>query len=468
MNFDPSGTDKAFAITVKPKATLTIDLQWAQPWNGVKTDLDAYLLEGSTLLAKSEFPNTDASIQEPVEILSWTNPSSSAKSVDLVINRCEEACGVARALANPEELGGTEGGDSGTPRLKFALLENGGGVSKTQDPTSSEVGEGYKVGPTIFGHSGAASAVSVGAVRYNTTVQPERFSSRGPVTHYFSPVTSTSAAAALNPPQEISKPDIAATDCGVTTFFAFFVEAEGTWRFCGTSAAAPHAAAVAALMLQSNPSLSVAQVRSALTGTATPVGAFGANSVGAGLVNAFGAVSDVALPPKVTITKPPAEIGRNRRPTIEFEANRPVAFSCSVDGGAPQSCASPFTSPTSLSDGRHSFEVTGTDAAGRVGTSGPVSFTVDTRRPNTFFAKHPRKVLRTRHRKARATFRFGSNESGVTFICKVDRGLLRFCGPRLSRRFDAGRHFVLVKARDAAGNIDRTPAVFHFKVKRVG
>jgi hypothetical protein len=54
------------------------------------------------------------------------------------------------------------------------------------------------------------------------------------------------------------------------------------------------------------------------------------------------------------------------------------------------------------------------------------------------------------------------------FICKVDRGLLRFCGPRLSRRFDAGKHFVLVKARDAAGNIDRTPAVFHFKVKRVG
>jgi hypothetical protein len=38
----------------------------------------------------------------------------------------------------------------------------------------------------------------------------------------------------------------------------------------------------------------------------------------------------------------------------------------------------------------------------------------------------------------------------------------------LSRRFDAGKHFVLVKARDAAGNIDRTPAVYRFRVKRVG
>ena len=39
-----------------------------------------------------------------------------------------------------------------------------------------------------------------------------------------------------------------ATDCGVTTFFAQL--AGSAWRFCGTSAAAPHAAGVAALMLQ--------------------------------------------------------------------------------------------------------------------------------------------------------------------------------------------------------------------------
>jgi hypothetical protein len=105
-----------------------------------------------------------------------------------------------------------------------------------------------------------------------------------------------------------------------------------------------------------------------------------------------------------------------------------------------------------------------------VGNAGRASdsFTVDTRRPNTFFRKHPPHRIRTRHRKVRATFRFGSNESGVTFVCKVDRGLLRFCGAKLSRRFRVGKHFVLVKARDAAGNVDRTPAVFHFKVKRVG
>jgi hypothetical protein len=220
-------------------------------------------------------------------------------------------------------------------------------------------------------------------------------------------------------------------------------------------------------MLQANPSLSPAQVRDALAATATPIGSFGPNAVGAGLVNAYGAVEDVALPPAITITKPPPAISRNRTPTIEFTANRPVTFSCEIDGGSPQACSSPFTVPSPLADGQHGIAVSGTDVAGRVGTA-TASFTVDTRRPNTFFRKHPPHRIRTRHRKARATFRFGSNESDVTFVCKLDRGLPRFCGEKLSRRFRVGKHVIRVKARDAAGNVDRTPAVFHFQVKQVG
>ena len=68
----------------------------------------------------------------------------------------------------------------------------------------------------------------------------------------------------------------------------------------------------------------------------------------------------------------------------------------------------------------------------------------------------------------RAKFRFKSNEPGVRFVCKVDRGLLRFCGSRFSRRFGAGRHVLKVRAGDRAGNVDRTPAVFRFRVKRIG
>ncbi len=66
------------------------------------------------------------------------------------------------------------------------------------------------------------------------------------------------------------------------------------------------------------------------------------------------------------------------------------------------------------------------------------------------------------------SFRFGSDEPDVTFLCKVDRGPLRACAARLSRRFGPGAHTVRVRARDRAGNVDGTPAVFRFRVERLG
>ena len=111
--------------------------------------------------------------------------------------------------------------------------------------------------------------------------------------------------------------------------------------------------------------------------------------------------------------------------------------------------------------------MSGTDIAGHVG-SASVSFTVETKRPNTFFARHPHKLIRTHKRKVRATFRFGSNEPGVSFLCRVDRGRFHRCRVKLSRWFALGKHTVRVKARDAAGNVDPTPAIFRFRVKRVG
>lgn len=447
MDFDPEEgighIKNTFGITVKKGATLIVDLQWAEPWEGVTTDLDAFLLDsGGNVVAASAEDNVFGS-KRPYELLVWENKTGAAANVRLAINRYS----------------------GGNPLLKFILTENGSGVTGTEYPISSG---GDTVGPTIFGHAGAAGAIGVGAVRYNTTSAPERFSSRGPVTHYFGPVDGTTPAAPLSPPQILSKPDIAATDCGVTTFFAFFVSGEAAWRFCGTSAAAPHAAAVAALMRQANPALSPAQVRSGLAATARPVGSFGADAVGAGLVDAFHAVAATALPPAITITERPAALGRNRSPSIAFTANRPVSFACSLDGGAPQPCASPFTPPSPLADGKHGFAVSGTDVAGLTGTSETVSFTVDTRPPSTFFRKHPRKAIRTRQRKAKAAFRFGSNEKGVTFICRVDGGPSRVCRERFARRFGIGRHSLKVVARDAAGNVDRTPAVFRFRVEHVG
>lgn len=93
---------------------------------------------------------------------------------------------------------------------------------------------------------------------------------------------------------------------------------------------------------------------------------------------------------------------------------------------------------------------------------------VDQLAPRTFFRQHPLRILRTRHGKARAVFRFGADESGVSFVCRIDGGLFQVCPQRLVSRFAIGLHTVRVYARDPAGNADRTPAVYRFRVKRIG
>ena len=409
LDFAPgSQVDRTFGIKVAAGDTLLVDLQWDEPWFGVGTDLDAFLLSASgSLLTGSAEDNVEFS-QRPFEVVQWENTSSSERTVQLVVNRFAGK----------------------SPRLKLALLANGSGVTATEYPrsTGSDV-----VGPTIFGHSGAAGAISVGAIRFNKLTEPEEYSSRGPVRHDFGPVSGTKAAAPLGLPEILSKPELIATDCGATTFFAGFTGA--TWRFCGTSAAAPHAGGVVALMLESEPGESPAGIRSALGASAVEVGEFGPCAVGAGLVEAVGALEELPspgtfVPPECS---PPSSEGSPE------EARAPGDWGSEVPPAEP---ASNPASPSGLPPAQAS-------------------------RPSTFFRQRPPRTVRTRGGRARAVFRFGSDESGVSFVCRVDGGLFRTCPQRLVRRFAIGLHTVRVYARDAAGNADLTPAVYRFRVKLI-
>src|SRR5262249_16701830 len=92
-----------------------------------------------------------------------------------------------------------------------------------------------------------------------------------------------------------AKPDIAAAD-NVST------SVPGFETFPGTSAAAPHAAAIAALLLSFNPNLTAAEVRTALTSTALDIEGVGNDrDSGAGIVMGRAALNSIATCPSTPI-----------------------------------------------------------------------------------------------------------------------------------------------------------------------
>lgn len=420
LDFNPGmQIDKTLGVKVAPGATLAVDLQWAEPWGGVETDLDAFLLNASGGLIGPPSASDNIKVQKPVEFLQWENESGSQQTVQLVVNQFT----------------------GNSPRLKAAFLQNGFGVVGIEYPRSTETDI---VGPTIFGHNGAADAISVAAVPFDDSAQIESYSSRGPVTNYFGPVLDSEAAEPLPEPEPLPKPDMAATDCGVTTFFGSPVSTETgiDWRFCGTSAAAPHAAAVAALMADAQ-AATPAEIRSALFVSAVPVGEFGPCAAGVGLVDGVEAI-------QALLASESGEGPDCPSPAPEVE---PSEAQASGDWGSE----SPPPPPVDPGDDTPTSE-----------PLSPPGEPEDREAPGTFLKQRPAKLIRTRRASARAIFRFGSNESGVSFLCKFDRAVFRTCRRRIVWQAEPGRHVLRVKARDADGNVDLTPAVFRFRVERVG
>jgi hypothetical protein len=125
--------------------------------------------------------------------------------------------------------------------------------------------------PSVFGHPTARGASAVAAYDPFRPTLPEDFTSVGGDL----PILFDSAGNRFAQPQIRRKPDVAATDGGNTTFFVSDAAEDDDHlpNFFGTSAAAPHAAAIAALVLQARGgpgSVSPTRMRSILQGAAFP------------------------------------------------------------------------------------------------------------------------------------------------------------------------------------------------------
>ena len=159
------------------------------------------------------------------------------------------------------------------------------------------------------GHSAVDGAFSVAAVNVakasftNAFVAGiknpvETFSSDGPRRIFFNPDGSSITPGNLSSTGGMvrQKPDIAAANKVKTSVFGFA-------SFGGTSAAAPHAAAIAALLKSFNPSLTAAEIRTALTSTALDIEAPGVDrDSGYGIVMADAALRSISPPASPTIT----------------------------------------------------------------------------------------------------------------------------------------------------------------------
>jgi hypothetical protein len=172
-------------------------------------------------------------------------------------------------------------------------------------------------------------------------------------------------------------------------------------------------------------------------------------------------------PPDSSITAQPANPTTSTDASFSFSSTESgSSFQCSLDGAAYASCTSPKTY-SGLGAGNHNFSVKATDAAGNTdSTPARYSWTInpptDTAPPDTSITAHPSDPTMSTD----ASFSFASTESGSMFQCSLDSGAYGSCSsPEAYSGLAVGSHTLSVKATDAAGNTDASPATFTWTIQ---
>jgi hypothetical protein len=302
-NLLPSGNDLHrwssgngyLPIEVPPGESVQAILQWNQPWQSMRNgglefscevDLDMYLTRSANAsgidqtispygnsegrLGKSAQGTTGYPAGDAIEIIAYRNKSDRTETLYLAV----------------DHFSGSQGDIPQIPGVKLEFTVEFSATPGVKITGINWPGRGFFGGTSIYAHGNHPDVITVGAVNYFDTlaygtevfqtneIDPEVFSSRGgSFSTYFREDSDVDIIS-------VFKPDFCAPDGNNTTFFPGFADngtaisdfdLDGNPNFFGTSAAAPNAAAVAALMLDLNSNLTPQQIRAVLEQTADDV-----------------------------------------------------------------------------------------------------------------------------------------------------------------------------------------------------
>jgi hypothetical protein len=253
--------DDGLDFLVAPNATVTVSMRW-DAWPETFEDLDLLVYDMQSTCNNEYGIVNDVEVVDGVAYLSeggWTqDPGQPVEQV--TFTNCRNSVGFFEVLVDRFQGGAA-------PRIDLFfdgdIVLMSGTESSVVEPATS---------PAVL---------AVGA-HCTGTSQIEGFSSTGPTI------------------DGRTKPDIAAPDSVSTATYGNANVCQS--GFVGTSAAAPHVAGAAAVLLGANPSLDVAELQQLLLDRALDAGGFGDdNQFGAGVL-AMGPARSVSTPPPAALT----------------------------------------------------------------------------------------------------------------------------------------------------------------------